>query len=102
MLKKMKSAELVGKPDGDGLNPGAIDTKKWRTWYKSLMNYLSSLTGVTGVPLLYVIRKQDLDFDPDNEDDEAIKLELQAPLQGDSFDVDNSRVYRILKHCTLG
>src|SRR5687768_8682396 len=44
-LRRMKTAVLAEKADSDGLNPGPIDIKKWRSWYESFLNYLGSLSG---------------------------------------------------------
>jgi hypothetical protein len=62
-----------------------------------LDTYLNQLTGTTGVPLNYVIRKQeepDEDAEYENESEEAV---ASAPLQGNAFDIDNRRVYGVIK-----
>ncbi len=71
-------------------------------WEVELSNYLSGLKGKSGVPLVYVIRKQE--EIPDNAQFVSTVEELiaEAPLTGPVFLEDAKRVYRIVKAACLG
>ena len=69
---------LLRKNDSDQVDtiskaadPGKFkDKKKWPDWEPALVNYLSTIRGVKGIPLSYVVRaNQDPDQDPDHETD---------------------------------
>ena len=77
-------------------------TKKgtdWVQWLLSFENYLSGLKGTSGVPLTYIIRKElpvEHEFTSDTE-----RLIHQAPHQGDVYNADNIKVYRIIRDACL-
>ena len=82
--------------------PGLLKTADdWTSWELSLTNYLRSIRGSSGVPLVYIIRKDDLDDEHEFENDTE-RLIYQAPHQGANFKSDNSQVYRIIKSKVIG
>jgi len=69
-------------------------------WDIEFNNYLSSLKGKSGVPLIYVIR---LELPEDHtyvSEEEGLLYEV--PLTGAVFIADLHHVYRILILCVLG
>ena len=66
-------------------DPGKFkDERKWSEWEPAFVNYLSTIHGVNGIPLCYVIR----------ELENAIAC---APLAGSNFQADARKVHQLLK-----
>ena len=81
-------------------DPGKLkDKRKWPEWYPALVNQLSTIPGVYGVPLSYVVRKNEA---PDHAHDFAGDLmeEIIActPLDGPKFRADARKVHQLLKN----
>ena len=66
----------------------------------SFENYLDTQLGINGIPLSYIIHKDN--NDPDRARNEHEKLIWTAPLYGQAFNKDNREVYHILKDRVLG
>jgi len=69
----------------------------WTQFNHDLQNYLASIRGILGVPLSYIIRKEEYsDVAPPSEDavEELVRL---APLNGMSYLEDKKRVYHIIE-----
>ncbi len=69
----------------------------FRVYDEVMDTYLNTQVGCTGIPLNYIIRKQEL---PDEEEEyvnDAERAVAIAPLHGEAFDTDNRRVYAIIK-----
>ena len=79
-------------------DPGKFkDERKWPEWEPAFVNYLSTIQGVNGVPLSYVVRdKEESDsmgtFESFNERSIAC-----APLSGVVFQADSRKVHQLLK-----
>ena len=79
-------------------DPGKFkDEKKWPEWEPAFVNYLSTIPGVNGIPLSYVVREvenpiQGADYGSFNE--RAIAC---APLTGDVFQADARKVHQLIK-----
>jgi len=74
----------------------------WTQFNRNLQNYLASIRGISGVPLSYVIQKEEYsDIAPPGEDavEEMIRL---APLRGTAYLEDKKRVYRIIRDAVSG
>ena len=72
----------------------------WVKWELSMVNYLMTIKGASGIPLAYIVRKEvDEDYEFENEVEELI---YQAPLDGVVFQTDNKKVYEILKSKLIG
>jgi len=74
----------------------------WTSLNRELENYLGSLRGLSGIPLIYVIREKETDdVAPPGEDtiQELIRL---APLEGDVYLEDKRCVYHIIRDAVLG
>ena len=84
-------------------SPGPlISESKWHEWEPAFENYLSSGFGVDGVPLSYVIRKEE-DPDPDAEySDFTDRCTACAPLQGPAYDADKRKVHQYIVSFTQG
>ena len=71
-------------------------------WTIEARNKLMSMTGVTAVPLGYIIRAPlPEDHDGEFEDDDEALL-YDAPLEGRAFDYDKKTVHQLLKNAVLG
>jgi hypothetical protein len=83
------------------VSPGAYkDSTSWGQYNRSVSNFLSTIKGVSNVPLLYVIRKDRVDntrFSFGTKD-----LVYTAPLTGKVFNADSAKAYQILKGLILG
>jgi hypothetical protein len=80
-------------------NPGKFkDEKKWAEWEPAFCNYLSTIPGVSGVPLSYVVREKEIPDDDEVEydtfDEEAT---ARAPLTGSAFQADARKVHQLVK-----
>ena len=79
-------------------DPGQFkDERKWPEWEPAFVNYTSTILGVTGVPLLYVLRENEQsDFNGTFEsfNERAIAC---SPLSGPSFQADSRKVHQLLK-----
>lgn len=79
-------------------DPGKFkDERKWPEWEPAFVNYLSTILGVNGIPLCYVIREI---AEPDRSADFASFNERAiacAPLNGSNFQADARKVHQLLK-----
>jgi len=69
----------------------------FRVYEEVMDTYLNTQIGCSGIPLNYIIRKEDEaneDIEYDNDAEMAVAI---APLEGQAFKVDNCRVYAIIK-----
>ena len=96
--------ERLDRPDTDAtavVSPGAYkDSTSWGQYDLSVSNFLSTIKGVSDVPLLYVIRKDRADSTPFSSDTEV--LVNSAPLTGEFFKADLAKASQILKGFILG
>ena len=73
------------------------DEKKWPNWEPAFVNYLSSIPGINGVPLSYVVHtNNDPDHDTDFDDDFIAWSIACTPLNSASFRTDACKVHQIL------
>ena len=81
-------------------DPGKLkDERKWPEWYPAFVNYLSTIPGVYGIPLSYVVREnQTPDHTRDFEGDFMEEIIVCAPLNGPKFWVDARKVHQLLKN----
>ena len=83
-------------------SPGKLkDERKWNNWVVGLENMLSSIPGVRGVPLTYVIRSN-VNPDPDGHDTFVQKCIACAPLDGPHFEADARRVHQLITSFVQG
>ena len=84
-------------------SPGPlVSENKWIEWEPKFVNYLSTLIGMNGVPLSYVVREND---NPDQTGPHANFTEeciACAPLSGVGYDSDRSAVHQALVSFTTG
>ena len=59
-ISKAAQRADIRKKEAKEASPGKLkDDKKWQEWITGFVNMLSTLLGVSGVPLLYVIREKE-------------------------------------------
>jgi len=79
-------------------DPGKFkDERKWPEWEPSFVNYLSTIPGVNGVPLSYVVREKeapDVDASYESFNERAIAC---APLIGATYQADARKVHQLIK-----
>jgi hypothetical protein len=78
-------------------DPGKFKDRKWPEWEPAFANYLSTIPGVNGIPLSYVIRETEvidrtIEYPSFNE-----KAIACAPLAGPNFQADARKVHQLLK-----
>ena len=92
-----KILETQSDAKSKAASPGPLISEAvWKDWEPKFENYLSCILGVTGVPLLYVIRKEVL---PDRTTSYADWIEQtiqQAPLDGTAYYADRVTVLQAL------
>ena len=105
VLQVSAQRALLRKNDSDQVDtiskaadPGKFkDKKKWPDWEPALINYLSRIPGVKGIPLSYEIRTND---DPDHETnfegDFVANSIACAPLNGATLRADARKVHQLL------
>ena len=81
-------------------NPGKLkNERKWPEWYPAFVNYLSTIPGVYGVPLSYIVRdNQAPDHTRDFAGDFTEEIIACAPLNGPKFRADARKVHQLLKN----
>ena len=91
-----EQADTVSK----AADPGKFkDERKWPDWEPAFVNYLSTIPGVNGVPLSYVVRANDQpDHVTDFGEDFNRKIIACAPLHGTHFRTDARKVHQLLKN----
>jgi hypothetical protein len=79
-------------------DPGKLkDERKWPEWEPAFVNYLSTIPGVSGVPLSYVVREKeipDVGMEYGSFNEQAIAC---APLVGPTFQADARKVHQLIK-----
>ena len=84
-------------------SPGPLVSEaKWHEWEPAFENYLSSGFGVDGVPLSYVIRKEENPKADAVYSDFTEKCVACAPLQGPAYDADKRQVHQYIVSFTQG
>jgi len=96
--RSLKTGESKNKAP-DKFQPHSL--RGWSSFNRDLENYLSGLRGISGVPLIYVIREERAVVGAHVEDD-IDKLICLAPLQGPTYLEDKRRVYRIIRDAVSG
>jgi hypothetical protein len=94
-LMEEMSMDIPPKKDEKLFYPEKFEAKRYKAWSRSLVNYLDSIIGKSGVPLTYVIRAEGVT--PDDAIDEYQRTLWSTPHAGFAFRDDNRQVYRILK-----
>ncbi len=74
----------------------------WTSLNHDLENYLVSLQGILGVPLIYVIRKEAMNNVAPPGEDAIQELVHLAPLDGPIYLEDKQCVYRIIRDMVSG
>ncbi|KAI2498373.1 hypothetical protein MHU86_16126 [Fragilaria crotonensis] len=82
----------------EAADPGKFkDERKWPKWEPAFANYLSTIPGVNGIPLWYVIWENetpDRTMEYPSVNERAIAC---APLSGPNFQPDARRVHQLLQ-----
>ena len=75
------------------------DERKWPEWYPAFINYLSTIPGVYGVWLSYVVRDNEApDHARDFVGDFTEEIIACAPLDGPKFWAEAQKVHQLLKN----
>ena len=74
----------------------------WTSLNRDLENYLASLRGILGVPLIYVIQKEENNNVAPPGEDAIQELVRLAPLEGPVYLKDKWHVYRIIRDAVSG
>ncbi len=93
MVNELEEAQEK-KPDPKLPDKFKINSK-WLLWEEAMMNYFNQVTGGSGAPLSYVLRR---DATPEAGATYAI---ARTPLTGDQYNCDNERVYSVIKQLIL-
>ena len=97
VVRANEKRALLGKNDSDQVDtisktadPGKFkDKKKWPDWEPAFINYLSTIPGVKGIPLSYVVRtNEDPDHKTNFEGDFVACSIACAPLNNATFRAD--------------
>ena len=84
-------------------DPGKFIPKKWHQWENAFDNYLSVLPGSTGIPLAYIIRKEENVNEPlGGWANFHLEMIAKAPLHGNIFHEDARTVYQLITSFTNG
>ena len=96
---------LLRKNDSDQVDtiskaadPGKFkDKKKWSDWEPAFVNYLTTIPGVKGIPLSYVVcTNEDPDHETNFEGDFMAHTIACAPLKDATFRTDAQKVHQLL------
>ena len=96
---------LLRKNDSDQVDtiskaadPGKFKyEKKWPDWEPAFVNYLSTIPGVKGIPLSYVVRANEApDHETNFEGDFVAHSIACAPLNNATFHADARKVHQLL------
>ena len=81
-------------------DPGKLkDERKWPEWYPAFVNYLSSILGVYGMLLSYIVRDNEApDHSHDFAGDFTEEIIACPPLNGPKFRADARKVHQLLKN----
>jgi len=114
-LRLSKSRATIRKSDTDTMETRAKQAipkalkhgKDFMEWESSMVNYLSILRGVIGVPLAYIIREdaeQDAIAHEDEEDPDKFDqlCVARCPLAGSHFAADARQVHQIITTAVAG
>ena len=93
-IAKDDQSDMVSKAADPGKLKGE---RKWPEWEPAFVNYLSTIPGVNGVPLSYVVREKEIG-DSGAEfgcfDERAIAC---ASLTGPTFQADSRKVHQLIR-----
>ena len=93
--KLKRSNEAVVKPEK------FMQPNKWRVFHDSVHAYLQNMTGVTGIPLTYVIRSQAVPTPGATYANDMEERIANAPLTGLAFSTDSHTVHGIILSLVL-
>jgi hypothetical protein len=93
---RKSDVELVST-NTKAVDPGKFkDERKWPEWEKAFINYLSVVPGVSGIPLSYVVREQEIPTPGIDYPTLTDRMIHRAPLVGQYFIADTRRVHNLL------
>ena len=84
-------------------DPGPLKSEKeWKDWEQKFTNYAGCHFGSAGVPLSYVIRKNDEPSPSDKSLKFVARTIASAPLSGTAYEHDSLQVHEMLVNFTTG
>jgi len=96
---EQKEADDTTAKVPDKFSPHTL--RGWNTFNRELEAYLSNIRGLSGVPLLYVIRKDPDPNAPLPTDPKQILI-AQAPHTGPTYIADRQKVYGVIRDAVSG
>lgn len=84
-------------------SPGSLKSEaKWLQWETKFVNYLTTIPGVDGVPLSYVIREKETPDTGSTFTSFVEKTVASAPLKGTFYEADSDTVHQAIVSFTTG
>lgn len=84
-------------------SPGKLkDERKWDIWAPAFENMLSTMPGVMGVPLAYVIREDETPEEAAVFDNFVQQCVACSPLTGSAFEADARQVHQLILSLVQG
>mmetsp|Transcript_6983 Transcript_6983/g.10172 ORF Transcript_6983/g.10172 Transcript_6983/m.10172 type:complete len:493 (+) Transcript_6983:2497-3975(+) len=91
------SADVAKDKEGVKMPEKFKQNTSFRVYEEVMDTYLNTQLGCSGIPLNYIIRKEAVADDEEEYDNDAERAVAIAPLDGQAFEIDNRRVYAIIK-----
>lgn len=99
MINEAKVEHKSKDQESDVPKPEKFNYSDWPEWEKSVYNYFGAKTNGKGVPMSYVIRKQEV---PQDMEERTMELIYNAPLNGAQFRHDSAEVLAFIKSLVIG
>ena len=104
-IAKIHRKEDIGKDANRDAakKPNEFEGKDWNRFQKATDAYLSLLKGIMGIPLIYVIQKEDHppNINTNYANDRYGELIARAPLSSTTYGKDSHCVFQIIKGLVL-
>lgn len=99
-----KNLKSQTKTTADAASPGPLkNEREWKQWEEKFTNYCASHLGANGIPLSYVIRKDDEPAaNPDDYPEFIHRTVACAPLTGEYYNADKLTVFNMIVSFTTG
>lgn len=92
MIVEAKTNHQESKAKSEVEMPEKFKYEKWETWEETVVNYLNSQKGISGLPLSYITRKTEPPFMMTRYDEVIYNAALDGPI----FTADNRTVAQLL------
>jgi hypothetical protein len=99
MIAEAKVENKSKNQDSEVPKPEKFNYAVWPEWEKSVYNYFGAKLNARGVPMSYVIRKDEV---PQDMEERTMELIYNASLAGAQFRRDSAEVLAFLKSLVIG